>query len=42
MPADVCHGVGVELQTKTLSVYIAWSLGLHQDYYIPSCESCII
>ena len=36
--ADVC--VGVELQTKALSVYIARSLGLYPDYYIPSCECC--
>jgi len=33
--------VGVELQAKTLSVYVAWSLGLHTYYYIPSCECCI-
>jgi len=33
--------VGVELQTKALSVYVAWSLGLYQNHYIPSCEHCI-
>lgn len=34
--------VGVELQTKALSVYVAWSLGLHTYYYIPSCECSVI
>ena len=37
----IVNGVGVELQTKALSVYIAWSLGLHPYYYIPSCKCCI-
>jgi len=33
---SVC--VGVELQTKALSVHIAWSLGLYPYDIIPPCE----